>query len=86
MALAMLVARRFGDGEATTVWALHKAEVTILEGQQFSSQRCRSWRFAADIYIRQSKQLHIYWAMGVTRQSHHLHSIVCAATHSEDSW
>ena len=60
MALAMLVARRFGDGEATTVWALHKAEVTILEGQQFSSQRCRSWRFAADIYIRQSKQLHIY--------------------------
>ena len=85
MALAMLVAERLEGHEAITVWALHKAEVAILEGQEFCSQRCRSWRFAADMLIRGAKAMHIYWAMGVTKQSHHLHSIVAAAAHTEDS-
>ena len=39
MALAMLVAERLEGHEATTMWALRKAEVAILEGREFCSQR-----------------------------------------------
>ena len=85
IALAMLVAERLEGHEATTVWALHKAEVAILEGQEFCSQRCRSWRFAAGVLVRGAKALHVYWAMGLTGRSHYLYCSVAAAAHREDS-